>query len=533
MNWRNYLFLFLFALVTSGLVALFQTSPGYMDADYYYAGGVRLAEGKGFTEEILWNYLDNPVGLPHPSHAYWMPLASLVAALGMTITGSTGFWAGKLAFLCIAGLIAPSSAALAYAITGRKGNAILSGLLAAIPGFYLSYLGTIDTFGIYMLLGAGWFLILGSRRAGSTWSALPWAFGLGVVSGLFHLARADGLIWLFISGVGVIYVTVWKAGRTEAGHASRLWAPIFALLALATGYLAIMGPWMARNLHALGTLLSPGGVQALWLTDYDELYSYPPGLLTPERWWAGGLRAIADARVQALGQNLQTALAVQGEIFLAPLIILGLWRLRKDLRIWMGVASWVVTFGVMTLVFPLVGWRGGFFHSGAALQPLLWAAAPVGLEVFIDWGRRVRRWDYRQASRFFSAGLIALALMLSGLTVQKRVVGASLAHPTWGSGWEYYVKLDGALRDAGIEPDEIVMVNNAPGYYAANRRPAISIPNGGVEVSLEVAERYGAAILLLESNHPRGLNELYDNPKDLPGLQYLLDFQGTRVFSIK
>jgi len=533
MNWRNYLSLFLFALLISGLVALFQTSPGYMDADYYYAGGVRLAEGQGFTEEILWNYLDNPHGLPHPSHAYWMPLASLAAALGMTITGSTGFWAGKLVFLCITGLIAPSTAALAYAITGRKGNAVLSGMLAAIPGFYLSYLGTIDTFGIYMLLGASWFLILGSRRASSGWSILSWAFGLGLVSGLFHLARADGVIWLFISGVGVFYETVWKAGRNDLGHAREWRALIYALVALATGYLAIMGPWMVRNLRAFGTPLSPGGIQALWLTDYDELYSYPPGLLTPQRWWASGLRAISDARVKALGQNLQTALAVQGEIFLAPLIIFGLWRLRKDQRIWMGVMGWIITFGVMTLVFPLVGWRGGFFHSGAALQPLFWAAAPVGLEVFIDWGRRVRRWDYRQASRFFSMGLVALALMLSALTVQKRVIGPSPGHPTWGSGWETYVNLEGVLRDEGIEADAIVMVNNAPGYYAANQRPAISIPNGGVEVSLEAAKRYGAAILLLESNHPPGLNELYQHPKDLPGLKYLLDFEGTRVFSIR
>ena len=533
MNWRNFLFLFLFALLISGLVAFFQTSPGYMDADYYYAGGVRLAEGQGFTEEILWNYLDNPDGLPHPSHAYWMPLASLAAALGMIITGSTEFWAGRLVFLCISGLIAPVTAALSYAITGRKGNAVLSGLLAALPGFYLSYIGTIDTFGIYMLLGAGWFLILGSRRADSGCSIVTWAFGLGLISGLFHLARADGLIWLFISGICVLYESLWNADRTDPGYASRLWAAITVLLALAVGYLVIMGPWMLRNLRTFGTILSPGGMQALWLTDYDELYSYPPGLLTPERWWASGLRAIADARVQALGQNLQTALAVQGEIFLAPLIIFGLWRLRKDQRVRIGVMSWIITFGVMTLVFPLVGWRGGFFHSGAALQPLLWAMAPVGLEVFIDWGRRVRRWDYRQASRFFSSGLVALALLLSVLTVQKRVIGSSLAHPIWNFGWEAYVGLENALRDGGIGTDAIVMVNNAPGYYAANRRPAISIPNGGAEVSLEVAERYGAAILLLESNHPRGLDELYGHPKDLPGLKYLLDFEGTRVFSIK
>ena len=44
-----------------------------MDAEYYYAGGIRLAEGDGFTENFLWNYLDNPVGLPHPAFTYWMP----------------------------------------------------------------------------------------------------------------------------------------------------------------------------------------------------------------------------------------------------------------------------------------------------------------------------------------------------------------------------------------------------------------------------------------------------------------------------
>jgi hypothetical protein len=533
MNWRYYLFLFLLALLISGLIALFQTSPGYMDADYYYAGGVRLAEGQGFSEEFLWNYLDNPDGLPHPSHAYWMPLASLVAAVGMAITGSTAFWAGRLVFLCITGLIAPTTAALAYAITRNKANALLSGLLAAIPGFYLSYLGTIDTFGIYMLLGALWYLIIGNKRPSFGWPIVAWSFALGLVSGFFHLARADGLIWLLISGVAVIYGTGWKAGRNEPGQTSRSWASIYALLALATGYLVTMGPWMLRNMSVFGTPLSQGGIQALWLTDYDELYSYPPGLLTPERWWASGLRAICDARLQALGQNLQTALAVQGEIFLAPLIIFGLWRLRKDQRIWLGVMSWVITFGVMTVFFPLVGWRGGFFHSGAALQPLFWAAAPVGLDVFIDWGRRVRRWDYRQASLVFRAGLVALALLLSALTVQKRVIGPSIDHPAWGNEWEAYVRLEGALREARIEPNAIVMVNNAPGYYAANRRPAISIPNGGVEVSLEVAKRFNAAILLLESNHPRGMSELYEHPKDLPGLEYLLDFEGTRVFSIK
>ena len=77
------------------------------------------------------------------------------------------------------------------------------------------------------------------------------------------------------------------------------------------------------------------------------------------------------------------------------------------------------------------------------------------------------------------------------------------------------------------------MVNNAPGYYAANRRPALSIPNGSVETTLEVAHRYGAAYVLLEYNHPDGLGELYKNPADQIGMKYLITYEGTHLFAVR
>ena len=80
MTWRQYLLLALLGLAAVTFVAALQPSPGYMDADYYYAGGLQLVNCHGFTEPYLWNYLDDPAGLPHHSHAYWMPLASLLAA---------------------------------------------------------------------------------------------------------------------------------------------------------------------------------------------------------------------------------------------------------------------------------------------------------------------------------------------------------------------------------------------------------------------------------------------------------------------
>jgi hypothetical protein len=69
MRFRTYFFLFLFGLAVPVFIAKFQRIPGYLDSDYYYAGGIQLATGKGFTEPYLWNYLDGATSLPHPSHS--------------------------------------------------------------------------------------------------------------------------------------------------------------------------------------------------------------------------------------------------------------------------------------------------------------------------------------------------------------------------------------------------------------------------------------------------------------------------------
>ena len=114
MTFRTYLFLFILALIPPILIAQFQPAPGYLDSDYYFAGGLQLVSGKGFTEPYMWNYLDGSTALPHPSHAYWQPLASIVAAFGMWLTGQTTYASARLFFILIAGLVAPVTAHLAY-----------------------------------------------------------------------------------------------------------------------------------------------------------------------------------------------------------------------------------------------------------------------------------------------------------------------------------------------------------------------------------------------------------------------------------
>jgi hypothetical protein len=80
---RIYLFLYLAALIAYSATAYFQSVPGYMDAEYYFAGGLELTRGNGFQEQVIWNYLNDPEGIPQPSHAYWMPLVSILSAAFM------------------------------------------------------------------------------------------------------------------------------------------------------------------------------------------------------------------------------------------------------------------------------------------------------------------------------------------------------------------------------------------------------------------------------------------------------------------
>jgi hypothetical protein len=231
---------------------------------------------------------------------------------------------------------------------------------------------------------------------------------------------------------------------------------------------------------------------------------------------------------------LLSAFAVQGNIFLAPLILLGFWRLRGDRRVRLGVLACLAALFGMTVIFPHQGWRGGFFHSGAALQPLLWAAVPVGLEAMIAWGVRVRGWKGRQAAAVFSAGLVGLAVLTTGIVFRGRVIGSgSLSDPGWDQSDVSYRQLGWALESLGSNPEDIVAVNNPAGYYAATARPAIVIPDGTVDTLLAAARRYEARYVLLETNHPAGLEELYERPADRPGLHFLKTIDGTHIFVVE
>lgn len=510
-----YLLLFLAGLAVNIGVAAFQPSPGYMDADYYYAGGLQLASGRGFSEPYVWHYLDDPTGLPHPSHTYWMPLASLLAAAGLTLAPALGFAAARAGFILAAACVPPLTASLAFSLTRKLDLALAAGLLAVFSGFYAAFLPTTDTFGLYML-GGGGFLLLARRfyETRSIWLAVP----LGLICGLMHLARADGLLWLgvFVLAAVILFWGQWRS-------------LLFSLAVGMAAYLLVMLPWYARNLTVFGSLMVPGGARALWLTAYDRLFAYPASQVNAQAWLAAGLPSALEARAWALGINLQSMLAVQGGIFLLPFILVGLWCLRSDVSIRLGLLAWGLTFFAMTFIFPFAGARGGFFHSGAALQPLWWALAPLGLHTVTAWAvERIPSWREDRAQPGFRVLLLGLAAFLTLVLVASRVI-----IPGWDSTPQIYASVEARLVSAGVPQEVPVIVSNPPGYYLASGRPAIALPDGNLDTLLALRRQFGARYVVMdEVSTPKGLISLFEAAQSVEGLRYLGEVDGARIFEI-
>lgn len=529
------LILLALALAVRFVAALPQQQPNYMDAAYYYVNGVNLVQGRGFVEDFVWNYLDAPGPPPRPSHLYWMPLTSVLAWLGMAVAG-IGYRAAQLPFVLLSALLAPIAYFTAYTLTGQRYLGWLAGLFAIFSGFYFPFWSAIDNFTPFAVTGSLSLLLAGQGMVSGQWSVagsqknsqLPipkgrfvtnyqspisqssifnllrssafLLFCSGAFAGLAHLSRADGpLLLVAVILVYLLRTTFHATPNTQ--HAIR-----FSLLTLLLGYLLIMTPWFVRNWQAVGTPWPGGGAQTIWLTDYDDLFSYNREL-SPQTFLAQGWESVLQGRWWALTSNLQTVLAVWGMIFLAPLALLGGWRLRRHLLIQLAALYAGLLFVVMTLVFAFPGARGGLFHSGAALLPFIYTAAVVGLDVAVDWAAARRRgWRASAAKRVFGLGLVVIAVALSSFIYYQRV----LKDNRWNSADRYYPAI--AAWVSRQNPNAVVMVGNPPAYRYHGGGLSVIIPNENLETTLQAAAEYGVEFLVLDGNRPAPLAGLYHNP---------------------
>lgn len=502
---RDLLVLGVLALTVRIVTAAFIAQPGYMDAQYYAAGALRLAQGGGLSEPFIWNYLDPPEGIPHPGFLYWMPLPSLLGApFALLFPGS--FFALQLPFALLSALLPPLTCAIAWEATGKRRVSLLAGLLTVFSGFFFPYWTLPETFTPCAVFGGAALWLAARPTAHRGVAALGRRLLIGVLLGLAHLTRSDGLLLLAaLAGATALYAI----GRRRSNPATSLqqaqgaspfgWRDLgLALL----GYLLVMAPWFARNMAVAGAFLPPGASRTLWLRSYDDLFCAGCDL-SIQSYLAWGWTNILRSKLWAAAINLERFLAEGCLIFLFPFTLGGLYRLRQRPAFVLAAIALSLVYIAHSIAFTFPGPRGGFFHASAALLPFLLAASADGLDAAIGWAARRRRWNPAQARTVFGTVAVLLALTISVTATTGRL-------PAWRAADAVYQEIDSWLDAQGTPDDATVMIGNPPGFWYRTARPAVSVPNDDVNTVLAVAGRYRVSFLVLDADRPVPLAALYE-----------------------
>lgn len=474
---RNLLIVGLVALLVNSLVAIILHSPGpSLDAAYYFNGGVLIVEqGWPFAEPYLWNYLTPPDALPQPAFSYWQPLAAFIAALGMLVAPGQ-FGAAQVPFVLMASLLPLFTYLIAMQIDQREDchrRALIAALVMCFGGFYAVNWVIPETFTPFALFGAGSLAFICYGTQSQRWWV--WLLG-GICAGLAYLTRSDGLLLLLV----LLFFALLQF---------RSKGLVFGTVGV-FGFLLVSGPWFTRNLQLYGSVQPPGGLSTIFLLDYNDLFRFPP-VATSDRFFAAGLAFILRSRLEVLGTNLQSVLAVNNLIFLTPFTLISLIKRWKHPWVLPMLLYGLGLLVAMTFVFAYPGQRGGWFHSSAALMPFIVPLAVLGLEDALRWvGRNQSGWRLRQTWAAFSPALVVFSAVLTAFLVWRSL-------QAWDNNAEEYRALQSLLDDQGVAAEARIMSNNTPAVHYYTGRGGVPLATGGVGEVLTVAEQYAVDYVLV------------------------------------
>lgn len=487
------------------VIAALTTTPPVMDSYEYFNGAWLLATGAGLRAPYVWNFLDGAQVLPTANFTYWMPLPALLAApfvwLGGPSTSVPGAQPGLLLWgavpMALLGACVPVLAAhLAFRASGRPGLAWLAGGFALTTGLYEIRWSNVDSYAPFAVTAA---LAFCATAFGAPSGRMRWAVAAGIAAGLAHLTRADGVLVPATIGLWLV------PGLRDA--ARRRWLGGFVL-----AYGLTLTPWLARNLLVTGSLLGLGGARTLWVLGYDELFSLDPSRLTPARYLASDLSLQWAAKAEALVQNLVTLWVAQGQVIALPLAFIAVWVWRKAPVTQLVGLFAVLALAALSLAFTYPGPRGAFLHSGGALVPFLAAGAALGLDRAVAWAAGKRGWSLASARPvFLAAGLVLQTAAGFGLA-SGRPLGDTLS-PLAAF----------ARADDQIPAGQGAAVANPPAFFYHTGRPAIPLPDGPPADLATALDRFGLRYVVLDVNHPAGLDGLYDRPEGQPGFRLVAD----------
>jgi len=497
MSKKAYAAIFLASFLFYILVSFVQKTPGYMDAAYYYSVGKQIAAGHGWYEPFIWNYLSSPTSIPTYSFTYWMPLPAIISAAGMLALNSTTFWSSRLFYILLASFVPIINIRFTSRYTNTRLLLWMSALMGVLSGFYLQYFTITDSFIPYMIFGSLYLLLLQTifiKDGNVKWSI--WG-GLGILAGLLHLCRADGILWLF-AGFIVIAVLLIK---------KKSWILIINAIPYLFFYLLLMSPWYLRNFSVFHSLFVPGSGLTIYFTKYNDLFSTHPEKITLLNFIKSNPESVILNRVSALKLNLESLIGITGGIVLFPFTIVGVLSQKKETITKFVISMLTAIFIVMTFVFPFAGSRGGFIHSASSLQCYFWAITPLGFENIIKKIAKYRKWKPERSLVLLGSTLIAvLALITTGLFFGK--IAGDNKKSSWDAKYMSYVQLNQFLTKCSND-NSPVMINDSPGFYAMTGRSSIQLTVGSLGDTKTTMKKFGSKILVLDEDRSSEYESLY------------------------
>ncbi|MDE3102149.1 MAG: hypothetical protein KGJ98_07920 [Chloroflexota bacterium] len=439
--------------------------PGYTDA-YYYAGvAARVAHGQGLTADFVWNFVEAPhfEALPVASHRFWMPLATLVQAVGVKLLGGVlpDFRAGQLAIVAVAAFIPPVTYLAARSLGAERFTALAAAAVSGLGGALAPGWVSADAFAPAAVVGTLFFVAFARSLPGSA----RWGAAAGLLVGLLYLARAEGALF----GLAL----VWLAGRPRTRHAGL--AGCGVALAIGLG-------WLVRN-EMLG-FPSDLLARSILLVRYQDFFAVKVPTLHA---FIASPGAVLAAKLSALATDLVTAAMALLLVLAVPLAVAvrRRWR-RAEVRAFAYLA--LVVYLAESLVFTLHAVRGSYFHSIAALFPYAVALAAVGAQDLAA-----------------PAGPAMLRVVAASAVVAYAAVSI-VALGQWDDfNAAYRVR---AAAAAQLPPGGVVAIDAAAWAWITGREAVVAPADGEYEASC-AADVYLAPTLVLEPVHFTAYDHLY------------------------
>lgn len=486
-----------------------RVSAGHGDVAGYFHVAKNLATGRGFVQDFVAEYLEDPRAIPAPSNTWWLPLPSMIAALGMKIAGETSYVAAKYAMISVSSLIPVLCLFAGWFLLRCKTAGLATAILAIGFHLYLDQPNATLSHGPYALFAASGLLIVMAWREHPR--ALPW---FGLCFGATYLCRGDSqalVVGLVVTLAFEAYRR-WRARREDPGVPTGL-LPWRALIVSALTFLAIASPWWARNLSVLGTPMPSGMSKITWAKNYEDWFVSDTSHLTFERYREWGLDKILEQKREgvldaieytpfvmyrsvtretgAKPGDIDYRLYLLGKWVLTPLLFLGLLALalsrpREFALLLLHIALLAAIYGI---VFPAIG-RESYRSSLFSVFPVLLTAVIGGWSLIVS--------PLRKVSPLAHAGVLLLgAVALSAANVVAAKPQLENKYATSEGSLVLYRAFGAWAREHGLE-NETFLVRYPWQFTVETGMKSAILPNDGVKGMLERARIYQARYFLDE-----------------------------------